>query len=123
MGWFDDVRFGARGMVKHPGLSAVAIVALALGIGANATVFAIANGALFKRMPFVSEGILYLWTRSPVHAEEHVVVSWPDFRDWSAHAKSFRAWGAYQSNDANLSDKADVPTRYSISSIRTNTFS
>ena len=57
---FEDLRFGMRTMAKNPSFTLVAVVALALGIGANATVFAITNGVLFKSMPFVSDRILYL---------------------------------------------------------------
>jgi len=123
MGLSDDVRFGLRAMAKNPGFTAVAVIALALGIGANATVFAIANGALLKPMPFVSDRIYYLSTRNVNRPDSRSGVSWPDFRDWRAQVKSFGVFGAYDFNVVNLSDKTGLPARYNISSISSNTFS
>ena len=50
MGFSEDVRFGVRTLAKNPGFSLVAVIALALGIGANATVFSLANAVLFTRI-------------------------------------------------------------------------
>jgi macrolide transport system ATP-binding/permease protein len=61
---FEDIRFGLRKIAKDPAFTLTAVVALSLGIGANATVFAITNGVLFKNMPFVDDRILYLTTRN-----------------------------------------------------------
>ena len=63
MALLGDIRFALRTMVHHRTTTIVAIVALSLGLGANATVFWMANGALFKNMPFVGSDIFYLATR------------------------------------------------------------
>jgi len=120
---FEDIRFGARTMAKNPGFTLVAVVALALGIGANATVFAITNGVLFKSMPFVSDRILYLSMRNPTRGQRRVGLSYPDYRDWRAQAKSFDAMGAYRFTVANLSDKSGVPSRFNVAEVSANTFS
>ena len=102
----------------------VAIVALSLGMGANATVFSIANGALFKNMPFVEDDILYLATRDLAHGQQRQGVSFPDFfLDWREHAKSFRAMGAYRNRNVNLSENGGVPARYNRAAVTSNTFS
>ena len=120
---FEDIRFGVRTMAKNPSFTLVAVVALALGIGANATVFAIINGVLFKGMPFVSDRILYLSTRNVNRAQRRVGLSYPDFRDWRSQAKSFDAMGAYRFTVANLSDRSGVPARFNVAEISANTFS
>jgi predicted permease len=119
----EDLRFGLRKLVKDPGFTMTAVVALALGIGANATVFAIANAVLFKNMPFVDDRILYLTTRNVSRGERNLGVSWPDFRDWRAQVKSFERLGAYNFDTANVTDKSGVPNRNNVAQITANTFS
>ncbi len=120
---FEDIRFGLRKLAKDPGFTLTAVVALALGIGANATVFAITNGVLFKNMPFVDDRILYLTTANVSRGERNIGVSWPDFRDWRAQVKSFDALGAYNFDSANVTDKSGVPARSNFAGITANTFS
>ncbi len=119
----EDIRFAFRTLAKHPGFTAVAVVALALGIGANATVFAITNGVLFKNMPFVSERIMYLSTKNLSRGQNRSGVSYPDYRDWRAQTKSFETLGAFGFDVVNVSDKIGVPTRYNLGRITANTFS
>jgi hypothetical protein len=57
---WDDLRFGFRSFAKSPGFTIVAVIALALGIGVNATVFSLVNGILYKNLPFAGERVLYL---------------------------------------------------------------
>src|SRR5947209_18371339 len=98
MPWFEDVRFALRAMAKNPAFTATAVTALALGIGTNATVFFIANTMLYKSMPFVDDRILYLSTKNVSRGQLRMGVSWPDFRDWRAQAKSFDELGAFDFN-------------------------
>lgn len=123
MALFEDVRYGLRTMAKHPGFTVIAVAALALGIGVNATVFAIANAALFKNMPFVSDRILYLSLSNPARGDDGSGVSYPDFRDWREQAKSFDGMALYDFSEANLSDKTSVPSRYNVANVTANTFS
>ncbi len=119
----EDIRFGLRKLVKNPGFTLTAVLALSLGIGANATVFAIVNGILFKNMPFVDDRILYLAARNLDRNDGSNGVSWPDFRDWRAQAKSFDALGAYNFDQFNVTDKGGVPSRHNVSEITANSFS
>jgi len=123
MALLGDIRFGLRTMVHNRTTTIVAIVALSLGMGANATVFSIANGALFKNLPFVGDDILYLATQDLAHGQRRGGVSFPDFLDWREHAKSFRAMGAYRFQTVNLSENGGVPSRYNRAEITANTFS
>src|SRR5580658_4469482 len=102
MALFEDVRYGLRTMAKNPGFTAIAVAALALGIGVNATVFAIADGVLFKSMPFVSDRIVYLSSHNPARGDDGSGVSYPDFRDWRAQAKSFDGLALYNFDQSNL---------------------
>src|SRR4029077_19871455 len=66
LGWLEsfaqDVRYGFRSLVKNPGFAAVAILTLALGIGANSAIFSVVNGVLLKPLPFDHpEQIVWFW--------------------------------------------------------------
>ena len=91
----QDIFFGLRMLRKSPGFTAVAILALALGIGANATVFTIANAYLFRNLPFAdSERVLYV---SSVNGKtgRGRGVSYPDYRDFAAARSLFRGVGVF----------------------------
>jgi putative ABC transport system permease protein len=123
MAFPEDVRFGLRMWARNPGFVAVAVSALALGIGANATVFSITDGVLFKGMPFDSnERVLYLATKNLNKGERRSGVSWLDFRDWQAQSKSFQGMAASIGLNANVSDKNGPPEHYQASQIIPNAF-
>src|SRR5215469_863046 len=111
---FEDVRFGFRAMAKNPGFTATAVVALALGIGANATVFAIADAVLYKGMPFVDDRIMFLSSKNASWGQQRRGVSWPDFRDFRGQVKTMDAMALFQFNASNVSDKSGLPTRYNV---------
>jgi putative ABC transport system permease protein len=123
MAFFEDVRFGLRAMAKNPGFTLTAVTALALGIGANATVFAIADALLFKGMPFVDDRIMFLASRNTSRGQQRMGVSWPDFRDWCGQVKTLDALSIFQFNVDNISDKSGLPTRYNVGLMSANSFS
>lgn len=85
MDWLGDVRFGFRALAKNPGFSAMAVAMLALGIGINAAVFTVTNATLFKGFPLVAKNDRMLYLATGINC----CVSYPDFKDWKAQAKSF----------------------------------
>ena len=122
MGLFKDVRFALRTLAGNPGFTAVAIMALSLGIGVNAIMFTITNAVLFKGMPFDQHNrVLYLATRNPKNKDWINGISYPDYRDW-AQAKSLHGVAAWSGTSANLSDKAGLPEQYFASRITANSF-
>src|ERR1044072_170665 len=71
----QDLRFGVRTLLKSPGFTAVAVVTLALGIGANSAIFSVVNGLLLRPLPFPeSERLAIIWTHSP---GANVEQDWP----------------------------------------------
>ncbi len=82
MSLLQDLRFALRIALKNPGFTAVAVMALALGIGANNTVFTLVNTILFKSLPF-KDGyeIVSLGCNRPDSPAERLTVSYPDFED------------------------------------------
>ena len=80
MSLLEDVRFGFRTLSKNPGFTAVAITALALGIGVNATVFSLSNAILFKNLPFAnSDHVLYIISTNSTKPRWYNGISYPDY--------------------------------------------
>ena len=119
-----DIRFALRTLAKSPGFTIVALTALALGIGVNATVFTLTNAILFKGFPFdKSDRILYLNTKdSSRPANQFSGVSYPDFRDWRDQAKSFDGLAADRGERISISDASGLPESYLASKITVNAF-
>src|SRR5881275_1196572 len=90
MGLWQDVRFAVRLLIKDKWFTLVAAAALALGIGVNNTVFTFVNAVLIRGLPFDEpDRIMALGTRDRVRDRE-MGVSYLDFKDWTAAARSFR---------------------------------
>jgi predicted permease len=116
-----DLRFALHLIVKDRWYTAVAVTALALGIGVNATVFTLVNAVLIRGLPFHDSASLYMLTpRSPNGRGGGV--SWPDLEDWRAQGKSFAGLGAFSRDEFNLSDDRAAPQQARGARISTNTF-
>jgi predicted permease len=103
--WLDelwqDLRFGARMLMKNPGFTFVAVLTLALGIGANTAIFSVVNAVLLRPLPYHDPDRLV--TASPYrHATDGYTVISPDFLDWRAQSQSFEQIAAYTSGTADL---------------------
>jgi predicted permease len=123
MGIWEDLRFAARLLHKDRWFSLVAALALALGIGVNATVFTFVNAVLIRGLPIADpERTLAVdsWDRGRSRGQG---VSYLDYRDWREHTKAFETFAAYSGTIANLSDEGQPPERYSGSHMTANAFS
>ena len=91
---WQELRYGMRMLLKTPGFTLIAVITLALGIGANATIFSVINGVLLKPLPFAEpERLVMLWERKLPDASsrgfEREFVTPPDLADWQAEQHSF----------------------------------
>jgi putative ABC transport system permease protein len=98
---FQDIRYGLRTLGENPGFAAIAILTLALGIGANTALFSVVNGVLLNPLPFPNPDQLYeLYSKTPV--DEHSSISYLNFLDWRKDNHSFSTLGAFRASDMNL---------------------
>jgi putative ABC transport system permease protein len=89
-----DIRYGIRSLGKHPGFTAVAVITLALGIGANTAIFSVVNAVLLRPLPFDDpERIVWVWDTQPQLAT--TPTSLPDFLGWKEQNKSFDHLAAF----------------------------
>src|SRR5215207_5300447 len=88
MSLLKDVRFGVRSLVKRPGFALVAVVTLALGIGANTAIFSVIDATLLRSLPYREPGrLVHLWeTKRSSRDFERREASYPDFQDWRAQS-------------------------------------
>jgi putative ABC transport system permease protein len=120
---WQDLSFGVRMLRKRPGFTAVAVFALALGIGANATVFTIANTWLFQNLPFPdSARVLYISSVDAATGKSQGE-SYPDFRDFRAQSKTFEVLSAFDRPDMDVSDISGPPTQYKGAEVTADAFS
>ena len=108
-----DLRYAIRQLVKSPGFSIVAVLTLALAIGANTAVLSLVNALLIRPLPYKApESLVLLWERFPTQGLERIPVSAPEYLDYEKQATSFEKIGAFNYAAYNLTT-GDVPERVS----------
>ena len=121
MNLLQDLRFAVRLLIKDRWFTAVAVIALALGIGVNATVFTFVNAVLIRGLPFNDpDRILVVGTRDARGRDRGA--SYPDFEDWRAATRTFAGLSAYSSQTMNVSDEGRTPERFQGPYLSANTF-
>jgi putative ABC transport system permease protein len=101
MSFWQDVRYGLRVLLKNPGFTAIAILTLALGIGANTALFSVVNGVLLNPLPFPNPNeLVAVYAKSPTFQESSI--AYPNFLDWQKDTHSFAALSAFRSDDYNM---------------------
>ncbi|HEX7315760.1 MAG TPA: ABC transporter permease [Pyrinomonadaceae bacterium] len=91
----QDLRYGVRVLLKSRGFALVAVVTLALGIGASTAAFSVVHAVLLRPLPFPEQERLFVaWKRDAATDNPFVELSVPDFRDWQAQSRSFEGLAA-----------------------------
>ncbi len=102
----QDLRYGARALIRTPGFTLVAILMLALGIGANTAIFSVVNAALLRPLGFKQPEQLVM-VFSKTSGEARGSVSIPDLVDWRAQSQSFSQLSAVTPQSVNLTGRAE----------------
>jgi len=98
----QDIHYGLRILRKSPGFTTIAILTLALGIGANTAIFSVVQGVLLAPLPYSEPERLVMAWQYNLALKHPISVSYPDFLDWQRGARSFQQMAAYDSQDRNL---------------------
>jgi predicted permease len=122
MGLWEDVRFAGRLLLKDKWFTLVAAVALALGIGVNATVFTFVNAVLIRGLPIADADRVMAVSSQDRVRNRNRGVSYADFRDWREATRSFEMLAAYNGVIANVSDEGQPPERFSGQYVSANMF-
>ncbi|HKP35718.1 MAG TPA: ABC transporter permease [Pyrinomonadaceae bacterium] len=117
-----DIRYAIRGLLKRPGFTAISVITLALGIGANTAIFSVVNAVLLRPLPYVDAGQLVMPWGTRTDAQERTNVSYPDFVDWQAQTKTLEHIAAYNSAGALLREGDAEPQLISGAAVSADLF-
>ncbi|MGA9770138.1 MAG: ABC transporter permease [Blastocatellia bacterium] len=120
--FLQDLRYGLRMLLKSPGFTAVAIIALALGIGANSAIFSVVNAVLLRPLPF-SEPDRLAWVTERMPRGGFRGVPAPDLLEWQDQNHVFEDVTGYSGDNWNMTGGAAEPERVPGAKIGANMFS
>jgi predicted permease len=120
-GLIQDVRYALRQLRKNPGFTAVAVITLALGIGANTAIFSVVEGVVLAPLRyFEPDRLVMVWENNPRFPR--VWDSYPNFQDWQRNARSFQQMAAFREQGIDLTFPG-APSHFMASQISTGFFS
>jgi predicted permease len=103
----QDIRYGIRMLAKNPGFTIVAVLTLALGIGANTALFSVVNGVLLNALPFRQPDHLVALYANRVQFQR-ASISYPNFLDWQLQNRTFDSMAAFRPDDFNLTGAGEA---------------
>jgi predicted permease len=103
----QDIRYGLRMLAKNPGFTAIAVLTLALGIGANTAVFSVVNAILLRPLPLPDSQRLMVAFGTDDPSGQTWAVAYPDFQDWQRQNRTFEALSSFVPQSVNLSGREE----------------
>ena len=121
--FFQDLRYALRMLFKKPGFTAIAVVTLALGIGANTAIFSVVDAVLLRSLPYPdADRLVMLWSTMQAQGVPTAGSAMPDYREWRDQSQSFEGLGGFYWSDYNLSGSNREPVRVQGARITANLF-
>jgi putative ABC transport system permease protein len=118
----QDARYSFRMLRKNPGFTAVAVIALALGIGATSAIFSVVNAVLLRPLPFKDPaGLVRVWGKIDLAGIPKNWISEPELLDLKEQSQTIEDLAAYQGGGANLTTSGD-PVRVNMASVNASLF-
>src|ERR1051325_3891469 len=118
-----DIRFAMRGLLKRPAFTAIAVITLALGIGANSAIFSVVNAVLLRPLPFKDpDRLMVVWERRANSGRANLPLSGHEYAAFKEHSQSFEALTIFQPNGLNLTGRGD-PLMVDVGEVSTDYFS
>jgi putative ABC transport system permease protein len=112
---WQDLKYGVRMLAKSPGFTAVAVIALALGIGANTAIFSVVNAVLIRSLPFKDpDRLVMVWERNRPRNRDQNVISPANYLDWQDQNTVFEQMSAvfdYRANLTGVDDPEELRTQ------------
>ena len=104
----NDIKYAFRQLRKNPGFTTVAVLTLALGIGANSTIFAVVNNVLFGSLPYrASDRLVAIWETNPGTGVKRAGPSGPDYFDWRQQSQSFEEMAAFDHGSGTVTGRGE----------------
>ncbi len=103
----QDLKYAARVLLKSPGFVAIAVLTLALGIGANTALFSVVNGVLLRPLPYPRPSELVVLSEKTANFESSSI-SYPNFLDWQRSNSSFVSIAAYRGDDFSITGSGEA---------------
>ena len=118
---WQDLRHGARSLFKHPTFTIVAVIALALGIGANTAIFSVVHAVLLRSLPYRdADRLVTVWENNRKRGNDQNVINMGNFFDWKEQNRVFEDMAAYFDTTANLrsgGDPEEIPAQIATTSL------
>jgi len=117
---WQDLRYGARMLLKQPGFTLIAVLTLALGVGANTAIFSVVDALLLRPLPY-QEPERLLMLAEKTREGRRTTVAYPNFEDWRIRAQSFEGMASIRGQALNLTG-VDTPVQLRGRTVNWNFF-
>ena len=120
---FKDIQYGVRILVKHWGVTLVALITLALGIGANTAIFSVVNGVLLRSFPYAEpDRLVLVWEKRQGGRTDQNVINLANYLDWKEQNQVFSDMAVFFDRSLNLTsdgEPEEVPVQYGTTNLLT----